>query len=206
MDGETLRINLNSSAAKLTESDTDAELVNAVLAGDEAAFNVIFDRYRKLVVHLVGRFFNRREIVEDLSQQAFTKIYFSLKDFRGENEKSFSSWLSRLTVNLCYDELRRNKRRPENLFAELSSDEFEFAGQIEETGASGIETGFEDRDLAKKLLTRLGAEDRMVVTLFYGYENSVSEVADLTGWSESKVKTRLMRTRNLLRKFVKGLS
>ena len=170
------------------------------MAGDEAAFNVIFERYRRLVVHLISRFFNSREMVEDLSQQAFTKIYFSLKDFRGENDKSFSSWLSRLTVNTCYDELRKKQRRPENLFAELSSDDVDFVDGITETGQLDNESDFVNKDLAEKLLSGLDAEDRMVITLYHGEDHSISEVAEMMGWSNSKVKTRLMRTRNYLKK------
>lgn len=199
-DGETLSINLNTATAKIIEPTTDAELVQAILAGDEAAFNTIFERYRRLVVHLVSRFFNNRETVEDLSQQAFTKIYFSLKDFRGENDKSFSSWLSRLTINVCYDELRKKKRRPENLFAELSNDEIEFVDGISEEGVLDSESDFVNKDLAEKLLSGLEVEDRMVITLYHGEDHSISEVAEMLGWTNSKVKTRLMRTRNYLRK------
>lgn len=199
-DGETLSINLNTRAAKIIEPNTDAELVQAVLAGDEAAFNVIFERYRRLVVHLIGRFFNSREMVEDLSQQAFTKIYFSLKDFRGENDKSFSSWLSRLTVNTCYDELRKRQRRPENLFSELSNDDVDFVDGISEDGVLDSEINFVNKDLTEKLLSGLEAEDRMVITLYHGEDHSISEVAEMLGWTNSKVKTRLMRTRQYLKK------
>ncbi len=199
-DGETLSINLNTRAAKIIEPNTDAELVQAVLAGDEAAFNAIFERYRRLVVHLIGRFFNSREMVEDLSQQAFTKIYFSLKDFRGENDKSFSSWLSRLTVNTCYDELRKRQRRPENLFSELSNDDVDFVDGISEDGVLDSEINFVNKDLTEKLLSGLEAEDRMVITLYHGEDHSISEVAEMLGWTNSKVKTRLMRTRQYLKK------
>src|SRR5690349_21424911 len=117
MIDETIKINpiqsVNPSVVKVNAPSevTDDELVKLVLAGDEAAFARVFDRYRKLVVHHVSRFFRQREEMEDITQQAFTKIYFSLKDFRSGREKSFSSWLSRLTVNACYDELRRRGRR-----------------------------------------------------------------------------------------------
>ena len=123
VESVALDANLNLAAANIAEPITDAELVQAVLAGDEAAFNQIFERYRRLVVHLVSRFFNQREMIEELAQQSFTKVYFSLKDFRGAEDKEFSAWLSRLTVNVCYDELRRRQRRPENVFAGLSRED-----------------------------------------------------------------------------------
>jgi RNA polymerase sigma-70 factor, ECF subfamily len=201
-DGVALDLKLNISATKTVRPITDEELVQAVLAGDEAAFSVIFERYRRLVVHLVSRFFNRRETIEELVQQSFTKIYFSLKDFRGRNDKSFSSWLSRLTVNVCYDELRRRKRRPENLFANLSREDTEFIENYVEKSSSDNETSFVNKDLAEKLLSGLDAKDRLALTLYHAEELSVSEVAAMVGWTESNVKVRLMRTRKYLRKLL----
>ena len=89
MIDETIKINpiqsVNPSVVKVNVPSevTDDELVKLVLAGDETAFACVFERYRKLVVHLISRFFRQREEIEDITQQAFTKIYFSLKDFRG---------------------------------------------------------------------------------------------------------------------------
>ncbi len=178
---------------------TDDELVKSVIAGDETAFEFIFERYRRLVVHLVGRFFNQRETIEDITQQAFTKAYFSLKDFRGENEKSLQSWLSRLTVNMCYDELRRRQRKPENLFSDLSDDEFDYVESLVEKKVLSSEENLSNKDLAEKLLKGLEVEDRLALTMFYAEESSIAEVAEKLGWSESKLKTRLHRTRNYLR-------
>lgn len=180
-------------------TELDEELVRACLAGDDAAFNLIFERYRRLVAHLVSRFFRRREEIEDITQQAFTKIYFSLKDFRGGHDKSFSSWISRLTVNACYDELRRRNRRSENTFSEFSDEERACFEKMISANAADAEKTLVARDLAEKILSRLDAKERLALTLLYGEEFSVAEVARLVGWSESNVKTRLFRCRNNLR-------
>ncbi len=205
-DSETLDINLNSAVAKISEPTTDTELVQAVLAGDESAFDLIFERYRRLVVHLVSRFFNRREMIEELSQQSFTKIYFSLKEFRGGQEKSFSSWLSRLTINVCYDELRRQKRRPEDLFASLSREDIEYVEKISENSSSDNEKMFVNKDLTEKLLSGLDAKDRLALMLYHAEDFSISEVAEMVGWTESNVKVRLMRTRKYLRNILDKLN
>ncbi|MBS1793168.1 MAG: RNA polymerase sigma factor [Acidobacteria bacterium] len=191
---------MNPSVAKITPSEiTDDELVKLALAGDEAAFSVVFERYRRLVVHLVGKFFRRREEIEDIAQQAFAKIYFSLGDFRGGNEKSFSSWLSRLTVNVCYDELRRQGRRPENLFSDFTDEERDQLETLAAEKAANAENSLVAKDLAAKVLAHLDAKDRLALTLLHGEEFSVAEVAAIVGWSESNVKTRLFRCRNNLR-------
>lgn len=196
---------LNASNSNAVEAVTDEELVQAVLAGDEAAFAVLFERYKRLVVHLVGRFFNQRELVEEFSQVVFTKAYFSLKNFRGGQEKSFTSWISRVTVNVCYDELRRRQRRPEDLFAELGTAESEYIENVAANGSLESENDLVNRDLAEKLLAGLDAKDRLAVTLFHGEEMSIKEVANAVGWSESNVKVRLMRTRSYLRSLIERL-
>ncbi len=208
---ETLKFNQmlelqNLKTNKEAFEITDAEIVKQILAGDESFFNLLFNRYKKLVVHLVGRFFNQRETVEDITQQVFTKTYFSLKDFRGEQEKSLQSWISRLTVNVCYDELRRRQRKPENLFTDLSNDELEYVETIAENVSSNSETSLINKDLAEKLLAGLEAKDRLALTLYHAEELTVSEVAKMVGWTESNVKTRLMRTRNHLRNLFERIS
>ena len=205
---ETIKLNRISSLSLPSTSriKTDEELVRTILAGDEAAFNLLFERYRRLVVHLVSRLFRQREEIEDLSQQAFTKIYFSLKDFRGRHDKSFSAWLSRLTINICYDELRRRQRRPENLFTDLSGEDAEYIEGLIEKNAPDNEKAFVNRDLAEKLLSGLDAPDRIALTLYYAQEFSVAEIAEIVGWTQSNVKTRLMRTRNYLRDLLKKFS
>lgn len=205
MIDETIKINpiqtVSLTAMKVNASSeaSDADLVKLVLAGDETAFAGIFERYRRLVIHLVSRFFRQREEIEDITQQAFTKIYFSLKDFRGGHDKSFSSWLSRLTINACYDELRRRTRRSEDLFSQFTDEEREYLEQIVGENSANAEKSLVAKDLAEKILSRLDAKERLAFTLLHGEDFSVAEVAAIVGWSESNVKTRLFRCRNNLR-------
>jgi len=196
---QAVNINLPKAEFQETASVSDEELVKAVLTGDEAAFSLIFERYRKLSIHLISRFFRQREEIEDIVQQSFTKIYFSLKDFRGGHEKSFSAWLSRLTVNVCYDELRKRQKRSENLFSEFSVEEQDLLNGMVEENHSDAEKKLASKDLAEKLLSRLEAKERVAMTLIYGEDFSVAEVAKIVGWSESNVKTKLFRCRQHLR-------
>lgn len=196
---QAVNINLPKAEFQETASVSDEELVKAVLTGDEAAFSLIFERYRKLSIHLISRFFRQREEIEDIVQQSFTKIYFSLKDFRGGHEKSFSAWISRLTVNVCYDELRKRQKRSENLFSEFSVEEQDLLNGMVEENHSDAEKKLASKDLAEKLLSRLEAKERVAMTLIYGEDFSVAEVAKIVGWSESNVKTKLFRCRQHLR-------
>lgn len=180
---------------------TDDELVMAIRVGNEDAFQTLFERHKHSVSRVALRFFNRREQAEEIMQEAFTKAYFALENYRGGHELSFVSWLSQITVRACYDELRRTKRRNESYESDLSDDEVSYLQTHIESNDSGrrLEGETISRDLAEKLLSRLSPEDRLTLMLVNGEEMPVADVAKLTGWSEGKVKTRAMRARNSLR-------
>lgn len=195
------------AAATATEpiaaAQTDNELVADVLAGDESAFELLFERYRRAVTRLAYRFFYRREQVEDIVQESFANAYFALGSYRGGHEKSFVAWLSRIAVRTCYDAMRRS-RRADNLLRELSkNEEATLTAKLRGAGGvSDVENGAISRDLAAKLLGRLEPKDRLVLTLLNGADLSVSEVSELTGWSASKVKMRAHRARKALQRIL----
>ncbi len=187
---------------------TDDQLVAAARAGDESAFATLFERHRHLVSRLGYRFFSRREQVEEIIQESFIKAYFALNDYQGGHEKSFVSWLARIAVRTCYDELRRGRRRNESNIGDLSEEEAAYLNdRLRDVSASGnVEGAAISRDLANKLLSRLRPEDRLILTLLKQEELSIAEIANLTGWTTAKVKMRSHRAqhglRRLLRKFL----
>src|SRR5215213_6853918 len=180
----------------------DARLVGRVLAGDETAFEELFNRHRRRVALIAGRFFRRREQIEEIIQESFTKAYLALPDFSNERETSFASWLARISFNTCYDELRRQKRRPESALSEVTEEESDWLqGRLRaETAGSDVESAAVARDLAQKLLARLSPEDRLLLVMLDVEGMSVGEIAELNGWSASKVKVRAHRARASLRK------
>ena len=129
---EVLNINLQTeaqfSAIPVREETrvSDEQLVQAVLGGDETAFAEIFERYKRPMTHVVSRFFRDLTDVEECVQQCFTKTYFSLKNYRGGEENSFPAWMTRIAVNVCYDEFRKRGRRSESLFTEMSDTENDY--------------------------------------------------------------------------------
>src|SRR6266404_2882055 len=137
----------------VTREALDDELVAAVRSGDEAAFALLFERHRRSVTRLAYRFFYRREQVEDIVQESFASAYFALSAYRGGHERSFSAWLSRITVRTCYDALRRS-RRTESVMSELTNEEETFLVEgLRDSGmGSDVESKAISRDLADKLL------------------------------------------------------
>ncbi len=177
----------------------DEALVDAVLAGDEQAFAVIFDRHKRHVTRVVGRFFSDRSEIEEFVQQSFTKAYFSLKSFRGGADHAMAAWLTRISVNVCYDEFRRRQRRGESLFTEMSDDENGFLESLIDGRDVSAESSVTHAALVEKVLAGLDARDRIAMTMVYSEDYSLSETAAAIGISTSNLKSRLFRCRNQLK-------
>src|SRR5690242_3248700 len=176
------------SVSRSTPDIADETLAEAARDGDHAAFDQIFERHRRRVARLAGRFFNRPERVEEILQDVFTKVYFNLDAYSPDRGHSFGAWLTKVTINACYDELRRARRRPESSITDLTADEADWINVQLRGKASNAESALISRDLANKLLARLSAEDRLVLTLLDVEELTVAEIAVVMGWKISKVK------------------
>src|ERR1700740_3159028 len=96
----------------------DFELIIRARDGDGAAFNQLVSAYRKRILGTIGRLIGHPEDVEDVGQEVFLRLYFSLDQLR--TPEVFEPWLYRLTVNAAYDYMRRQRRRPEYRMEELS--------------------------------------------------------------------------------------
>lgn len=203
---EALNVNLQRkaqfSAIEFTDGTpvSDASLVENVLAGDEASFAEIFERYKKHVTRVVGRYFRDRSEVEEHVQQAFAKAYFSLRSFRGLQEKSLAAWITRITVNVCYDEFRRRQRRSQSLFADMTSAENDYVEAIIDSRAEAPDQELANAELADRILSSIDASDRVALTLVYSEEYSLDEAASVLGITTSNLKSRLFRCRNHIKK------
>ncbi len=188
-------------SAQPTVARSDGELVSHVCAGDETAFEELFNRHRRRVALFASRFFRGREQIEDVVQESFTKAYFALGDFTNTREASFAAWLARIAFNACYDELRRLQRRPEGATNDVTEEEAARLNATlrDESAGADIERATIAHDLADKLLSRLSPEDRLVLVMMDAEGMSVSEIAEQTSWSASKVKVRAHRARVSLR-------
>ena len=134
-------------------------------------------------------------------------------------------WLTRIATNTCLNIIRGAKRRPELTVSDLTEDESHWldeklsdaAGELHRSGWAGraieperqhhraAERSLVAADLADRVLGTLSPEDRLALTLIDGEEASVKEVAEMTGWSESKVKVRAFRARKRVREAMENL-
>lgn len=97
-----------ASKAKQIEAQSDLILIKKARKGDVRAFESLFHRYHMRVLNLAYRIVGDSDGAKDVTQETFIRLYRSLGQFK--NEKKFFSWVYRITVNLCYDHLRREKR------------------------------------------------------------------------------------------------
>lgn len=198
LDNEAMSVG-NTGDLLLRVVRTDNQLVELVLAGDTAAFEQLFDRHKRMVAGLASRYFRRHEDIEELLQTAFAKAYTELQKFNGKYDRSFASWLGRITINTCFDALRVRRRRPETLDCELSQEDS--VTLIDSLSHDGRQTDYlQTRDLAEKLLSKLTPQDRALLEMLYTDEMSVAEIAESMGTSQSNVKVRAWRARAQLRK------
>ncbi|MEQ1605589.1 MAG: RNA polymerase sigma factor [Pyrinomonadaceae bacterium] len=202
---EVLKISLNTKAQFTAVEFTDEvqapddALVQAVIDGDERAFETIFERYRRPMTRVVGRFFRERSDIEEFVQQSFTKVYFSLKNFRG-GDSSFQAWMTRIAINVCYDEFRRKQRKGESLFTEMSDEENNYIETIADGQTIGTDSSMIAAQLVDKVLSALDADDRLAMTLVYSEDYTLEAAAAVIGITTSSLKSRLFRCRNHIRK------
>jgi RNA polymerase sigma-70 factor (ECF subfamily) len=119
-------------------------------------------------------------------------------------------WLTRIATNTCLNIIRAANRRPELVTADLSDEETDWLeSKVSESSIGPARSDVEHKvvasDLAARVLQDLSPEDRFALTMIDGEEASVSEVAQMTGWSESKVKVRAFRARKKAREALEKL-
>lgn len=180
----------------------DEELIAETLAGDSQAFSELASRHRPRIERICQRFFSDPELARDLTQESFLKAFAALSTYRAA--MPFGAWLRAIVVNLCYDELRRRRRRPEELVGDFSEPELGWMQLVSTATPEEIVAEAQERreahDLAHRLLDTLKPEDRMVLVLKDSEDLGVREIAKMLGWSEAKVRIRAFRARQSLRK------
>jgi len=173
----------------------ERQLVRRAQKGDKGAFEVLVAKHQHRVFAVARGILKRQEDVEDIAQQVFVKAYFSLKRF--DQRAAFSTWLYKITVNECWDLLRKRKARPliyEADFSEEQSRQFSASEQRAQTGPDTSER-MAMRQRLESMLAQLDERDRAMLILKEVEGFSVEEIADSLGLNANTVKVRLFRAR-----------
>jgi RNA polymerase sigma-70 factor (ECF subfamily) len=173
--------------------DPDQELVARSLEGDAAAFSQLVSRHQDKVYALANRFMRDPTLAEDMAQEAFLKAFRLLKSFKGRSK--FSTWLYKVTCNVCLTELSRRRKRGELLQSEPSEPS---------TAKRPDETASEDdlAELIRAAVNELPPRYAGAVRLYYFEEKSYEEVAAALDIPVGTLKTWLHRARKQLRALV----
>jgi len=183
----------------------EAALVRRIQAGDEMAFREIVERYQSKVFSIIFGILRNHNDAEDIAQQVFAKIYFSIKNF--DFRSSLLTWIYKITVNECYDYLRKKRVRKlvyESDFSEEDSLRMENSEQGMDRSPA-VDSSLEKRDLVLKLLSKVSEDDRTLLLLKEVEGHSVEELAEMTGLNENTIKVKLFRTRQKLLKAAQRL-
>lgn len=181
----------------------DTDLVRRAQADDKDAFEELVRRHQHRVFAVAGGILRHREDVEDIAQQVFVKAYFSLKRF--DQRAAFSTWLYKITVNECWDLLRKRKVRPLVYESDLNEEQARQFGAAEERESSAPDVGEQlaSRERVEKLLDCLDPRDRTMLILKEVEGFSVEEIAEVLDLNANTVKVRLFRARRRMVKLAR---
>jgi RNA polymerase sigma-70 factor (ECF subfamily) len=170
------------------------EQIQKAQSGDDAAFNQVVLVYRKRIMGTIARLIGRPEDVEDVAQEVFLRLYYSLDQLR--TPEVFEPWLYRLTVNASYDYLRKQRRRNESRMADLSEQQVMMADAVAGGKAnSDHKHRTQVKELLDSLLGHLSEEDQVLLKLKEVEGLSLKELEKVYRVKENALKVRLFRAR-----------
>jgi RNA polymerase sigma-70 factor, ECF subfamily len=182
----------------LYSSFGEKELIKASIDGDKNAFGEIVECYRKMVARTIKGMLGDSVFADDIGQEVFIKLYYSLPEFRGDSK--LSTYIQKIAVNLTLNELKKRKRAF-TLFSQKGDDEM---SRLEiPDGDSGERS--EAAEIVSKALMALEPEFRIVVTMRMLQGYSTKETAEILDVPVGTVLSRLFRAQEQLRTIIKKL-
>jgi RNA polymerase sigma-70 factor, ECF subfamily len=173
--------------------ETDEALMAAVARGDATALRVLYDRHERMTFNLVLRLAGRREMAEELVQEAFTRLWTTARLFRGERG-GFKPWLFTIALNLTRSELSRKRYRVRHVEAEAAE-----ALPAPTEGPELLAVRAQEAQRVEAALARLSPPMREIVVLRIYQQLKFAEIAELTGAPEGTLKARFHRAVAALR-------
>jgi RNA polymerase sigma-70 factor (ECF subfamily) len=176
----------------MDQQPEELDWIDRTLHGDQGAFSQLVHRYSGAVYNLAYRMLGSQQDAEDASQEIFLRAYTRLASF--DRLRRFSTWLLSVASNYCIDLLRRRR------FAWLTLDDVAFSVPSSSPGPERAALERERQEQVQRALQQLPDNYRLVMILRYWHDLSYNEIEQVTGLSESTIKTRLHRARHMLAK------
>ncbi|MDR1623987.1 MAG: sigma-70 family RNA polymerase sigma factor [Tannerellaceae bacterium] len=173
---------------------TDTYYIKRIQEGDTTAYTCILDKYSRQVYSLAFKVVHNKEDAEELAQDVFLKVFKHLNGFKGDS--SFSTWVYRIAYNTAISYTRKKKQEylaiEEAAIANVAEEEEEVADALEQTDSD------RQMEILDKALAQLPPDERAMILFFYMEGKSIDEIASITAFSVSNVKTKLHRIRKKL--------
>ncbi len=178
--------------------ETDEQLVQVYLNGDERVFSVLVDRYMKHLYNFVLQFVNDRSVAEDIVQETFVKVWKHLDRFDGA--KSFKTWIFAIAKNTTYDVLKKKKTIPFSVFTdEVGNNALENIADKSEKAEDILDRQATAEELTKKLAL-LTPVYRSLLVLHYQEGFTLHEVSEILQEPYNTIKSRHQRALLALKK------
>jgi RNA polymerase sigma-70 factor (ECF subfamily) len=188
---------------KDSHPDEDRKLVGLCREGDPLAFETLVRKHQQTVLNLAYHYIGRRNDIEDVAQKVFTKVYFSLDKY--DTSRPFLPWLIRITINQCYDELRKIRRQKLHLFSEMSFEENQSLENLIHRNALSQADDKVREDMHALLyshLDRLRDPQRTAIVLRDLEAVPYEDIARIFKCSEQAARLKVFRARARLKKLI----
>lgn len=175
-------------------------LLDRAKAGDVTAFEELIDSYQKKVFNLALRIIGNYDDAADLAQETFVRIFKAISNFK--EQSSFSTWVYRITTNVCLDEIRKRKNKKfVSLDEDIHMDDGDMKRQVvsEDPGPDDAAERAEVRRVVNNAINKLPEDQRAVITLRDLHGMSYEEIAKILDCPGGTVKSRINRARMALK-------
>jgi len=176
--------------------DADSRLLERCRNGDTSAFETLFRKYHGYVYNVALGMLGNGEDASDVTQETFLRIHRGIARFRGD--ASLTTWLYRVTVNLCISEIRRRSRSRLQYFDDLAPGDEDRESSDLPSPEEAAESQ-EQRRTVQRILAALPPDYRAIMVLRHFQQLAYEEIAEVLQISLSQVKTRLFRARRMFK-------
>lgn len=171
----------------------DQTLVSRVASGDAKAFRELIERHQRLVAHMIGRLVLVEEDREELCQDVFLRVYDKIGEFNFQSK--LSTWIATIAYRYSINYLRKKKMS----FSTIPDEESFSTHFIAESNPQQALSEQDEEEVVRKMIEKLPAQYRTIVTLYHLDQMSYAEIGEVTGMPEGTVKNYLFRARKLLK-------
>jgi RNA polymerase sigma-70 factor (ECF subfamily) len=197
--------NVRTDSGMADGQKTDAEIMLAVAAGDEAGYNYLVTKYHRQIIHFLFRMVHNEAVAEELAQEAFLRVYRSRESYRAEAK--FSTWLYRIATNLAVNHARdtKHERSAQTLNLDEPDAETGTKPEVADDDLNVEQSMLREERMAaiRSQVAALPERQRMAVLMHKYQEMDYRQIGEVLKLSESATKSLLFRAYQTLRERLK---